>query len=73
MLVEGFGWGLPVEGLSGPVGARNSVEGALLHPPASPRVNTATTPNNTTDHPLLLGLIRATRCDGLINEYKHAA
>ena len=28
MLVEGFGWGLPAEGLSGPVGAHNSVVGA---------------------------------------------
>ena len=33
-----------------------------------------TTPdNNTTDHPLPLRLVRTTRCDGLINEYKHAA
>ena len=30
-----------------------------------------TTPdNNTTDHPLPLRLVRTTRCDGLINEYK---
>ncbi len=33
-----------------------------------------TTPdNNTTDHPLPLRLVRTTRCDGLINEYRHAA
>ena len=33
-----------------------------------------TTPDdNTTDHPLPLRLVRTTRCDGLINEYKHAA
>ena len=33
-----------------------------------------TTPdNNTTGHPLPLRLVRTTRCDGLINEYKHAA
>ena len=33
-----------------------------------------TTPdNNTTDHPLPLRLVRTTRCDGLINEYKQAA
>ena len=33
-----------------------------------------TTPDNkTTDHPLPLRLARTTRCDGLINEYKHAA
>ena len=33
-----------------------------------------TTPdNNTTDHPLPLRLVRTTRCDGLMNEYKHAA
>ena len=33
-----------------------------------------TTPdNNTTDYPLPLRLVRTTRCDGLINEYKHAA
>ena len=29
--------------------------------------------NNTTDHPLPPRLVRTTRCDGLINEYKHAA
>ena len=33
----------------------------------------ATPDNNTTDHPLPLRLVRTTRCDGLINEYKHAA
>ena len=33
-----------------------------------------TTPdNNTTEHPLPLRLVPTTRCDGLINEYKHAA
>ena len=33
-----------------------------------------TTPdNNTTDHTLPLRLVRTTRCDGLINEYKQAA
>ncbi len=33
-----------------------------------------TTPdNNTTDHPLSRRLVRTPRCDGLINEYKHAA
>ena len=33
-----------------------------------------TTPdNNTTGCPLPLRLVRTTRCDGLINEYKHAA
>ena len=33
-----------------------------------------TTPdNNTTEHPLPIRLVRTTRCDGLINEYKHAA
>ena len=33
-----------------------------------------TTPDdNTTDHPLALRLVRTIRCDGLINEYKHAA
>ena len=33
-----------------------------------------TTPdNNTTDHPSPLRPVRTTRCDGLINEYKHAA
>ena len=33
-----------------------------------------TTPdNNTTDHPLPRRLVRTARCDGLINEYKHAA
>ena len=33
-----------------------------------------TTPdNNTTNHPSPLRPVRTTRCDGLINEYKHAA
>ena len=33
-----------------------------------------TTPdNNTTDHPSPLRPVETTRCDGLINEYKHAA
>ena len=33
-----------------------------------------TTPdNNTTEHPLPLRVVPTTRCDGLINEYKHAA
>ena len=33
-----------------------------------------TTPDyNTTDYPLPLRLIRTTRCEGFINEYKHAA
>ncbi len=34
---------------------------------------THTPDNNTTDHPSPLRLVRTTRCDGLINEYKHAA
>ena len=29
--------------------------------------------NNTTDRSLPFRLVRTTRCDGLINEYKHAA
>ena len=33
-----------------------------------------TTPdNNATDHPLPIRLVRTTRCNGLINEYKKAA
>ena len=44
------------------------------HRSVNQRPSRHTTPdNNTTGHPLPLRLVRTTRCDGLINEYKHTA
>ena len=45
-----------------------------LHRSLAQRPPRHTTPDEySTEHPLPLRLVRTTRCDGLINEYKHAA
>ena len=45
-----------------------------FHRSLDQRPHRHTTPDhNTTDHPLTLRLVRTTRCDGPINEYKHTA